>query len=102
MDPIVTSSISPAGAGSLGGLDGMRPDGADAGPKFADLLRRADGAQSELDSAIGKAIGNPGLGGADLIALQAQMYRSSLELDLASKIVEKVSSGMKQTLSTNV
>ena len=101
MDPILATSISPAGPGSIAGLDATRPESAGVGPKFADLLRRADGAQTDLDSAIGKAVGNPALGGADLIALQAQMYRSSLELDLASKIVEKVSGGIKQTLSTN-
>jgi len=65
------------------------------------VLKRADRAQGGLDAAITRATGANGLGSGDLLALQAQMYRSSLELDLASKIVEKVSSGIKQTLSTN-
>jgi hypothetical protein len=102
MEPLTAASIAPTGITPASGLDAVRPGSGDLGPKFVEILRQADGAQGDLDAAIGKAIGNPGLGGADLIALQARMYRSSLELDLASKIVEKVSSGMKQTLNTNV
>jgi len=86
------------GAPAVGGTGGPARAGEGA---FADLLRRADRAQGGLDQAIGRAAGSSGIGSGELIALQAQMYRSSLELDLASKIVEKVSSGIKQTLSTN-
>ena len=97
-----------AGAIGIGGLGpaadaarGSASTGGTAGSAFADLLRQADGAHGGLDDAIRRAAGTPGLGAGDLLALQAQMYRSSLELDLASKIVEKVSSGIKQTLATN-
>lgn len=87
------------GAPAVGGTGGgARPSD---GGAFADVLRRADRAQGGLDQAITRASGGTGIGSGEMIALQAQMYRSSLELDLASKIVEKVTSGIKQTLNTN-
>ena len=87
------------GAPAVGGTGGAaRP--AESGA-FADVLRRADRAQGGLGQAIARASDGAGIGAGEMIALQAQMYRSSLELDLASKIVEKVTSGIKQTLNTN-
>ncbi len=96
--------MSVAAAGAVGGAQAVglpqAAGGAGDAGGFADVLRRADRAQGGLDGAIARASGATGLGGGELIALQAQMYRSSLELDLASKIVEKVSGGIKQTLNT--
>ena len=95
----IVGAAGVAGAASpMSGIGASRPGG---GGAFADVLKRAARAQGGLDAAITRATGANGLGSGDLLALQAQMYRSSLELDLASKIVEKVSSGIKQTLSTN-
>jgi type III secretion system YscI/HrpB-like protein len=72
------------------------------GGAFADILRKADAAQSGMDGLIARAVSGPEMKPGELLALQASLYRSSLELDLASKIVEKVSGGIKQTLGTNV
>lgn len=38
----------------------------------------------------------------ELLAMQAGVYRFSQELDLTSKVVEKASGGIKQTLNTQV
>ena len=38
----------------------------------------------------------------ELLSLQAGMYKYSQELDLTSKIVEKATSGLKDTLKTQV
>ena len=54
-----------------------------------------------MDAAIKRASSVPDLPAGELLALQARIYRSSLELDLASKMVEKVSGGLKQTLNLN-
>jgi len=71
------------------------------GFKFLDFLKDAEHAQSRIDISVNKAVSSPDMKPAELIALQAQVYRSSLELDLASRIVEKLSAGIKQTLNTN-
>ena len=38
----------------------------------------------------------------ELLALQAHVYRASQELDLAGKVVEKATGGVKQVLQTQV
>jgi hypothetical protein len=94
MQPVAAIAVStPSVTGTTGpvGISGAR---------FTDILRSADAAQSGMDKAIRSAMAGPDLKPGELLALQASLYRSSLELDLAGKVVEKISSGLKQTLST--
>jgi hypothetical protein len=39
---------------------------------------------------------------AELLALQANVYRASQQLDLAGKVIEKATGGVKQVLQTQV
>jgi hypothetical protein len=48
-------------------------------------------------SATGKQFSN-----AELLSLQASMYKYTLELDLTSKVVEKATSGIKDVVKTQV
>ena len=48
-------------------------------------------------SAAGKRFSN-----AELLSLQASMYKYTLELDLTSKVVEKATSGIKDVVKTQV
>jgi hypothetical protein len=48
-------------------------------------------------SASGKKFSN-----AELLSLQASMYKYTLELDLTSKVVEKATSGIKDVVKTQV
>jgi hypothetical protein len=48
-------------------------------------------------SASGKRFSN-----AELLSLQASMYKYTLELDLTSKVVEKATSGLKDVVKTQV
>jgi hypothetical protein len=45
----------------------------------------------------GKTYGNQ-----ELLAIQASVYKFSQELELTSKVVEKATSGVKQTMQTQV
>jgi hypothetical protein len=38
----------------------------------------------------------------ELLAMQAGVYRFSQELELTSKVIEKATSGIKQTMNTQV
>jgi hypothetical protein len=58
--------------------------------------------QREMDKIIRMAAGGRTFSSAQLIGLQARIYRLSQELDLASKLVEKATSGVKQAMSTQV
>lgn len=59
-------------------------------------------AQKRLDEVLVLAQSGKTFTPAELLALQAQVYRSSQELDLAGKVVEKASSGIKQILQTQL
>jgi hypothetical protein len=58
--------------------------------------------QASLDKLINGGLGGKNFSNAELLSLQAGMYKYSQELDLTSKIVEKATSGLKDTLKTQV
>ena len=58
--------------------------------------------QASLDKLIGSAMQGKKFSNAELLSLQASMYKYSQEMDLTSKIVEKTTTGLKETLKTQV
>jgi hypothetical protein len=58
--------------------------------------------QREMDRIIRLAASGRTFSPSQLLGLQARVYRLSQELDLASKLVEKATSGVKQAMSTQV
>ena len=58
--------------------------------------------QSRMDRVLSLAQSGKSFSPAELLALQTQMYRASQELDLASRMVEKATGGVKQVLQTQV
>ena len=67
-----------------------------------DLADEVAGAQAKLDQILKMAESGRTFSPAELLAFQAHAYRASQELDLAGKVVEKATSGVKQTLNTQV
>lgn len=59
-------------------------------------------AQRRLDHVLQLAQSGRSFSPAELIALQGQVYRASQELDLAGKVIEKATGGVKQILQTQV
>lgn len=68
----------------------------------ARAIDRVSAAQRSLDQVLASARAGKTFSPAELLAMQAQVYRASQELDLAGKVVEKVTSGVKQILQTQV
>jgi hypothetical protein len=68
----------------------------------AQVLDRVAQAQQRLDGILKLAESGRNFTPAELLALQAHVYRSSQELDLAGKVVEKATGGVKQVLQTQV
>ncbi|WP_338864306.1 ATP-dependent helicase HrpB [Myxococcus stipitatus] len=68
----------------------------------AQVLERVGQAQKRLDSILAMAESGRDFSAAELLSLQAQVYRASQELDLAGKVVEKATGGVKQVLQTQV
>jgi peptidoglycan hydrolase-like protein with peptidoglycan-binding domain len=58
--------------------------------------------QNALDSIIKKAASGKQFSNQELLAMQAGVYKFSQELELTSKVVEKATSGVKQTMQTQV
>lgn len=66
------------------------------------VLDRVSEAQKRLDHIMALAESGRSFSPTELLALQAHVYRASQELDLAGKVVEKATGGIKQILQTQV
>lgn len=58
--------------------------------------------QLRLDTLIDAGMSGKSFSNAELLSLQASMYKYTLELDLTSKVVEKATSGLKDVVKTQV
>lgn len=68
----------------------------------ARVAERVLAAQEKLDKVLELAQSGKTFNTAELIALQAHVYGASQEIDLASKVVEKATSGLKTLLQTQL
>jgi hypothetical protein len=90
--------VERASAGKVEATQGARVDSVQA----ARMLMRVEQAQHRMDKILELAESGRAFTPAELLALQAHVYRASQELDLAGKVVEKATSGVKQVLQTQV
>jgi hypothetical protein len=70
--------------------------------RMADMLDQLVSGQDKMGQIMHLAMSNKQFSPQELLAMQAQVYRYSQELDLTGKVVEKATSGIKQTLNTQV
>ncbi len=68
----------------------------------AQVLDRISAAQKQMDQVLKLAQSGKSFTPAELLSLQAQVYSASQQLDLAGKVVEKATGGVKQVLQTQV
>ena len=68
----------------------------------AKLIDQVAAAQKRMDVVLELAQSGKSFTPAELLSLQTQMYRASQELDLAGKVIEKATGGVKQILQTQV
>ena len=66
------------------------------------VLDHVTAAQKKMDQILKAAESGRSFSPAELLSLQAHVYRASQELDLAGKVVEKATNGVKQVLQTQV
>jgi hypothetical protein len=71
-------------------------------PGGAELLTEVQKAQQRLDQLLKLAESGRSFSPAELLAFQAHTYRASQELEMASKVVEKGTAALKQTLQTQI
>jgi hypothetical protein len=78
------------------------PAAAEGPSALGRVLRSVEDGQREMDRIIRLARSGRTFSAAELVGLQARVYRLSQELDLTSKLLEKATSGVKQAMSTQV
>ena len=66
------------------------------------MLNQVVEGQGKLDQIIKMATSGKTYGNQELLAIQASVYKFSQELEMTSKVVEKATSGVKQTMQTQV
>jgi hypothetical protein len=67
-----------------------------------DVVAKLAGDQKRMDEVLALAQSGKSFSPAELLSLQTQVYRSSQQLDLAGKVVEKTTGGVKQVLQTQL
>ena len=66
------------------------------------VLDQVNSAQNRMEQILKMAESGKSFSPAELLSLQTHVYRASQELDLAGKVVEKATGGVKQVLQTQV
>ena len=66
------------------------------------VVRALEQGQRDLDRIIQQASSGKPFSNAELLSLQASMYRYTQELDLVSRVVEKATTGLKDVVKTQV
>jgi hypothetical protein len=87
---------------SLGAAQRVAPKAGVPAMTPGSVLDRVGAAQKRLDHILQLAQSGKSFSPAELLAMQAQIHRASQELDLAGKVVEKATGGVKQVLQTQV
>ena len=102
--PARAEGVEKARAGCAEVTPGARVDSVQAarGQQVVEVLDRVGQAQQRLDHILKLAESGRTFSPTELLALQAHVYRASQELDLAGKVVEKATGGVKQVLQTQV
>ena len=66
------------------------------------MMSSLEKGQVNIDKIINGSMNGKPMSNQELLQLQAGMYKYTQELDLCSKVVEKATSGLKDTLKTQV
>lgn len=75
---------------------------ADSQVSATKVLDQVNQAQNRMEQILKLAESGKSFSPAELLSLQTHVYRASQELDLAGKVVEKATGGVKQVLQTQV
>lgn len=90
-------------------MNKVSPNGVDAKAEsqksnnmMTQVVTSLEKGQVNLEKLINQAASGKQFSNSELLGLQASMYKYTQELDLTGKVVEKATSGLKDTLKTQV
>ncbi len=66
------------------------------------MIASLEKGQVNIDKIINGSMSGKSMSNGELLQMQAGMYKYTQEIDLCSKVVEKATSGLKDTLKTQV
>ncbi len=66
------------------------------------MMGNLEKGQVNIEKLINGGLSGKSMSNQELLAMQAGMYKYTQELDLCSKVIEKATSGLKDTLKTQV
>jgi len=66
------------------------------------MVSNMEKGQASIDKLINSSLNGKQFSNSELLGLQAGMYKYTQELELTGKVVEKATSGLKDTLKTQV
>lgn len=66
------------------------------------MMGNMEKGQASIDKLINSSLNGKQFSNSELLGLQAGMYKYTQELELTGKVVEKATSGLKDTLKTQV
>jgi flagellar hook-basal body complex protein FliE len=83
-------------------VEGAKPTTGNPPVSATQVLDQVNQAQQRMEQILKVAESGRSFSPAELLSLQTHVYRASQELDLAGKVVEKATGGVKQVLQTQV
>jgi hypothetical protein len=97
----VNGAQEPATARGAEAVSGKQ-ETAKTGNMLSHVVSELEKGQVNMEKLIKAGASGKEFSNAELLSLQAGMYKYTQELDLTSKVVEKATSGLKDTLKTQV
>lgn len=70
--------------------------------KLTDIISSIENGTKKVDAIIKSSLSNKNMSNAELLQMQAVIYKYSQELDLCSKVVDKATNGLRDVLKTQV
>ncbi len=96
---VQSAQTAQAGTQRVGGPQPVADSREATAARVIDQVSRA---QDRMEAILKVAESGKSFSPAELLSLQTHVYRASQELDLAGKVVEKATGGVKQVLQTQV
>lgn len=101
LNKVNTAGQEPATARGAEAVHGKQEAGK-VGNMLSHVVGELEKGQVNMEKLIQAGASGKTFSNAELLSLQAGMYKYTQELDLTSKVVEKATSGLKDTLKTQV
>jgi hypothetical protein len=102
LNKVNTAGQEPATARGAEAVGGKQETAKAGNNMLSHVVSELEKGQVNMEKLIKAGASGKTFSNAELLSLQAGMYKYTQELDLTSKVVEKATSGLKDTLKTQV